>query len=416
MKVNDARAAAEAAARSSYGRLVAYLAARSHDLSAAEDALADAFRSALETWPRDGVPIKPEAWLLTAAHRKMVDARRHDRVLLAASSTLKLLADEGRNKGETPDAFPDERLKLLFVCAHPAIDRAARTPLMLQTVLGLDVARIAAAFLVAPAAMAQRLVRAKAKIRDAGIDFEVPGLRDLAPRLEAVLEAIYAAFGAGWEDVAGADPRLRNLVAEAIWLARLVVDLLPGEPEAKGLLALMLHCEARRSARRTGDGAFVPLSDQDTCLWSRPLMVDAERLLMAASVAQRIGRFQLEAAIQSAHAERARNGKVDWAAIVHLYDGLVALAPGIGAQLGRAAAIAEARGPEQGLAALGSIPSEAIATHQPYWALRAHLLSTLGRAAEARNAYERAIGLSEDQAVREFLIERCRSAAALDEK
>jgi RNA polymerase sigma-70 factor (ECF subfamily) len=287
---------------------------------------------------------------------------------------------------------------------------------MLQAVLGLDLARIAAAFLIGPAAMAQRLVRAKAKIRDAGIDFEVPGLRDLAPRLEAVLEAIYAAFGAGWEDVAGADPRLCNLAAEAIWLARLVVDLLPDEPEAKGLLALMLHCEARRSARRTGDGAFVPLSDQDTRLWSRPLMVDAERLLMAASAAQRIGRFQLEAAIQSAHAERARNGKVDWAAIVRLYDGLVALTPGIGAQLGRAAAIAEARGSEQGLAALGSIPSEAIAAHQPYWALRAHLLSNLGRAAEARNAYERAIGLSEDQAVSVFLVERCRGAAVLEKK
>jgi RNA polymerase sigma-70 factor (ECF subfamily) len=239
MKVNDARTAAETAARVSYGRLVAYLAARSHDLTAAEDALADAFHLALETWPRDGVPIKPEAWLLTAAYRKIVDAKRHDRVLLAASGTLQLL-DEGRIKDEKSDTFPDERLKLLFVCAHPAIDRAARTPLMLQTVLGLDVARIAAAFLVAPGTMAQRLVRAKAKIRDAGIAFEVPSLRDLAPRLDAVLDAIYAAFGAGWEDVAGADVRLRNLVAEAIWLARLLVELLPDEPEAMGLLSLML--------------------------------------------------------------------------------------------------------------------------------------------------------------------------------
>src|SRR5262249_34351685 len=236
--------------------------------------------------------------------------------------------------------FPDERLKLLFVCAHPAIDPMARTPLMLQTVIGLDVARIASAFLVSPGAMNQRLVRAKAKIRDTNIAFEVPEAGELPDRLEAVLDAIYAAYGAGWEDVAGTDPRRGQLVDEALWLARLVVDLLPNEPEAKGLLALLLHCEARRAARRAIDGSFVPLSQQDTRRWCRPMIAEAEKLLAAAVGAKRMGRFQLEAAIQSAHAERARSGRVDWAAVVQLYDGLTAIAPSIGALLGRAAAIA----------------------------------------------------------------------------
>ena len=399
----DARQAAEAAARASYGRLLAYLSARSHDVAAAEDALGDALRAALETWPLDGVPKAPEAWLVTAARRKLIDNSRREQVRSAARETLRLIADE-----IAPDAvvFPDERLKLLFVCAHPAIDAAVRTPLMLQTVLGLDVARIASAFLVAPAAMSQRLVRAKAKIRDANIAFEVPEADELADRLEAVLDAIYGAYGAGWEDVAGTDPRRGQLVDEALWLARLVVDLLPNEPEAKGLLALLLHCEARRAARRATDGSFVPLSEQDTRRWCRPMMVEAEKLLAAAIGAKRMGRFQLEAAIQSAHAERARSGRVDWAAIVHLYDGLTAIAPSIGALLGRAAAIAAMGATQDGFAAIEKIPAASVTTHQPYWALRGHLLQRLGRTDEARASYERAIGLTEDAAARAFLLGR----------
>jgi predicted RNA polymerase sigma factor len=399
----DARQAAEAAARASYGRLVAYLAARSRDVAAAEDALSDALRAALETWPLDGVPHNPEAWLLTAARRKLIDTMRRDQVRGSAEETLRLMAEEA---APDADAFPDERLKLLFVCAHPAIDPAASTPLMLQAALGLDAARIASAFLVAPAAMSQRLVRAKAKIRDAGIAFEVPERSELAGRLEAVLETIYAAYGAGWEDVAGADPRRGQLVAEAVWLARLVVELLPDEPEAKGLLALLLHCEARRPARRGSDGGFVPLSEQDTTRWCRVMMVEAERLLCAAAPARRIGRFQLEAAIQSGHAERARSGAVDWAAIVQLYDGLAAIAPSIGALLGRAAAIAHRDGAQSALAAVDDISPASVAAHQPYWALRGHLLQRLGRAEEAKAAYQRAIGLTEDSVVRDFLIGR----------
>jgi RNA polymerase sigma-70 factor (ECF subfamily) len=277
---------------------------------------------------------------------------------------------------------------------------------MLQTVLGLDAARIASAFLVQPAAMGQRLSRAKTKIRDAGIAFAVPELSELPPRLDAVLEAIYAAYGSGWDDVAGADPRRKGLALEAIELGRLLLRLLPCEPEAQGLLALMLHCEARRAARRSADGAYVPLSEQDVALWSEPMLAEAQQHLAAAGRAGRIGRFQLEAAIQSVHAGRAWTGRTDWEAIALLYEGLVRLAPTIGALIGRAAAIAEARGAETGWALLQGVPAEAVASYQPYWALAAHLLKRLGRAEEAAEAYSRAIGLCEDSAMREFLAQQ----------
>src|SRR5688572_17203801 len=218
--MDEVRRAIEDAARSSYGRLIAYLSARTRDVAAAEDALADAFLAALDTWPRDGLPEKPEAWLLTAARRRLIDRARHDRRVRTTSASGLDLVAETSDAAASGDEFPDERLKLLFVCAHPAIDPAVHTPLMLQTVLGLDAARIARAFLVSPTAMGQRLVRAKAKIRDARIAFEVPGEGELAPRLSAVLEAIYAAYASGWEDAAGADPRMRGLADEAIWLAR----------------------------------------------------------------------------------------------------------------------------------------------------------------------------------------------------
>jgi predicted RNA polymerase sigma factor len=395
--------AAELAARASYGRLLAYLAAQSRDVAAAEDALGQAFVAALETWPRAGVPDKPEAWLLAVARRRLIDGARHAKVEDVAAAALRIVVDRAEQEASSKALFPDERLKLLFVCAHPAIDEAARTPLMLQTVLGLDAARIASAFLVAPATMGQRLVRVKAKIRDAGIRFEIPEPRELPSRLEAVLDAIYAAYGSGWEDVAGADPRRQGLAEEAIWLGRLVTRLLPDEPEGQGLLALMLHCEARRGARRDADGRYVPLTRQDVTLWSRPLMEEAEELLAAASEARKPGRFQLEAAIQSVHAQRAVTGRTDWEAIALLYEGLVRLAPTIGARVGAAAALAEAKGDDAGLAALGAIPPDAVTAYQPYWALSAHLLKRLGRPAEAREAYARAVGMSEDPAVRNFL-------------
>ncbi|MDQ2972303.1 MAG: RNA polymerase subunit sigma-70, partial [Pseudomonadota bacterium] len=296
------------------------------------------------------------------------------------------------------------------VCAHPAIDAAVRTPLMLQTVLGLDAARIASAFLVKPSAMGQRLSRAKTKIRDAGIAFETPRTNELPARLDAVLQAIYAAYGSGWDDPDGADPRGKGLANEALELGRLLLRLQPDEPEAKGLLALMLYCESRRDTRRSNTGGYVPLSRQDTARWSMPMTEEANRLLRDAERAGRIGRFQLEAAIQSVHALRAHSGHTDWESIALLYEGLVGLAPTIGALVSRAAAMAEARDAASGLTLLQAMPAETVARYQPYWALTAHLFKRLHRDDEAAAAYERAIGLCEDPAMRTFLMRQARMA------
>jgi RNA polymerase sigma-70 factor (ECF subfamily) len=395
----------ERVARESYGRLVAYLSSHTRDVASAEDALSNALIKALTTWPRDGVPQNPEAWLLTTARHSLIDHVRHQQVAEAIEPTLVLLREEPKELPMSPE-FPDERLKLLFVCTHPAIDPAMHTPLMLQTVLGLDAVRLAHAFLVSPTTMGQRLVRAKTKIRDAGIQFEVPQERELPQRLDAVLEAIYAAFGLGWDDMAGVDQRGRDLAEEAIWLARVLLQLMPREAEVRGLLALMLHCEARRAARRGPDGRFVPLSEQDTQRWSLPLIEEAERHLAEAASRGRAGRFQLEAAIQSVHAERARSGRTEWVAITMFYEQLIRISPTLGTRTGYAAAVGEAVGPEAGLAVLDGIGLDPASSYQPYWAVRAHLLQRLGKKSEAANAFDRAIGLAEDPAVRQFLLQR----------
>jgi RNA polymerase sigma-70 factor (ECF subfamily) len=374
-------------------------------VGSAEDALSNALVAALETWPQDGVPQNPEAWLLTAARRSFIDLVRHRQVAEASEPTLALLRGESKEMPLSPE-FPDERLKLLFVCAHPAIDPAMHTPLMLQTVLGLDAARIAHAFLISPTTMGQRLVRAKTKIRDGGIRFEIPQERELPQRLDAVLEAIYAAFGIGWDDMAGVDQCGRDLAEEAIWLARVLLQLMPREAEVHGLLALMLHCEARRAARRAPDGRYVPLSEQDCQKWSRPLMEEAERHLGEASSRGRMGRFQLEAAIQSVHAERARSGKTQWNAVMMFYEQLIRISPTLGTRTGYAAAVAEAKGAEAALAALDTIAPDDVSAYQPYWAVRAHVLQQLGKRPEAVDAFDRAIGLTEDPAVRQFLLQR----------
>ena len=395
----------EHVARESYGRLVAYLSVHTHDLASAEDALSNALVSALNHWPQDGVPKSPEAWLLVAARYSLIDAIRHQKVVLENEPTLKFLTEESTETTLSMQ-FPDERLKLLFVCAHAAIDSAMHTPLMLQAVLGLDSARIAQAFLIAPKTMGQRLFRAKAKIRSGGIPFEIPQERDLPERLDAVLEAIYAAFGLGWDDMAGTDESGRDLAEEAMWLARVLLQLMPGEPEVQGLLALMLYCEARRPARRNAKGGYVPLSEQNPEQWLGPLTALAERHLAEAFKYGRVGRFQLEAAIQSVHAERARTGRTDWTAIVLFYKQLLRISPALGTRAGYAAALAEANGPAAGLAVLESIDPEAVSHYQPYWAVRAHLLQLLGKTREATDAYDRAIGLAEDPAVREFLLHK----------
>lgn len=395
-------------ARTSYGKLVAYLSARTRDVARAEDALSQAFLEALRRWPKSGIPESPEAWLLTVARRRLIDQDRHTITAERGGDHLLLLTEELR---ERPHEIPDERLSLMFACAHPAIDVRMRAPLILQAVLGFDAAAIAQAFLVTPATMSQRLVRAKVKIRDAGIPFRIPARDELPERIEAVLAAVYAAFSAGWTDPMGADVQRKGLADEAIWLARLIVELLPEEPEALGLLALLLHLDARRPARRDGAGRFVPLMDQDPAHWRYDIIEEADALLARASRHRCAGRYQLEAAIQSAHAIRRRAGRSDWAALETLYDRLFELTRSPVVALNRAVVIAEIKGAQAGLAALDAIAEDKrLADYQPYWAARADLLARLSRTDAANNAYLRAIGLEVDPAVRNFLEERRRRA------
>jgi RNA polymerase sigma-70 factor (ECF subfamily) len=408
--VVDVRDAAEAAARRSYGKLVAILAARTGDVAGAEDALSEAFGTALEDWPRTGVPANAEAWLLTVARRRVVDAVRRRQLDEGASQHFALL--EELAEPADANALPDRRLELLFACAHPGIDASARAPLMLQTVLGFDAGTIASAFLVAPATMSQRLVRAKTKIRQAGIGFRVPQREELAGRLDAVLSAIYAAYAEGWSDAQGADPQRRNLAEEAIFLGRLVAALLRQEAEALGLLSLMLYAHARRAARRDESGDYVPIARQDTALWDAAMIGEAEALLRAAGALGAPGRFQLEAALQSAHSVRRTGAAVPWADIVGIYDALLACTDSPVTAVNRAVAISQAEDARAGLEALDAIANDArLRDYQPYWAARADLLARSGDAAHAREAYERAIGLERDPAVRRFLQSR---AAALD--
>jgi RNA polymerase sigma-70 factor (ECF subfamily) len=402
-----ARAAAEAAARRSYGKLVAFLAARTSDVAGAEDALSEAFAAALVDWPASGIPASPEAWLMAVARRKLIDAGRRRRSHEGAAGHLQLMREEVEAAAASETQIPDDRLLLMFVCAHPAIDPGIRAPMILQTVLGFDAATIASAFLVSPATMGQRLVRAKGKIRQAGIPFRLPERADLRERLAAVLGAIYAAFSEGWSDPAGTEFRRRNLAEEGIWLGRLVASLLPEEPEALGLLALMLHAEARRGARRNPRGEYVPLADQDPQLWNTALIEEAEALLFRASRMDAVGRYQLEAAVQSAHVVRRLTGRTDWAAIERIYDALSAIIDSPVVAINRAIAIAETRGPAAGLLTLDALAGDArLAEYQPYWAARAGLLARTGARAAAEEAYERAIGLEADPAVRRFLQQR----------
>jgi predicted RNA polymerase sigma factor len=395
----------EAVARRSYGKLIAFLAARTRDVAAAEDALSEAFASALAEWPQSGTPTNPEAWLLTVARRKMIDAFRRQKSSESFSDDEKFAIKDLEVPADE-DELPDRRLGSLFACAHPAIDSAIRAPLMLQVVLGLDARRISSAFLTSPVAMGKRLVRVKTKIRQAGIPFTTPRLEEIPSRLEAVLEAIYAAFTEGWSDPGGTDILRRDLTDEAIFLARLLVELLPREPESLGLLALMLHAQARRGARRNSQGEYVPLACQDTALWDLKMIDEAESLIRGASALHRSGRFQLEASVQSAHIYRCFTGNDNWADIVQLYDLLFALAPSPVVVLNRALAVAEVSGAEAALATLEAISSDSrIAEYQPYWA-RAELLVKADKHEKAHHAYEIAIGLERDPAVRTFLRRR----------
>lgn len=408
----QARRTADAVARRSYGKLVAFLAVRTRDVAAAEDALSDAFASALSDWPANGCPANPEGWLLTVARRKVIDAMRGRRRGELLTDHLQLLAEE-LGAASTAPKIPDRRLALMFACAHPAIDAGIRAPLILQVVLGLDAASIASAFLMSPSTMGQRLVRAKSKIRQAGIPFRVPEREELGERLGAVLDAIYAAFAEGWNDPTGTDVARGDLAEEAIFLGQLVTALLPEEPEGLGLLALMLHAEARRRARRTSSGEYVPLAQQDPGRWDTPMIAQAEALLHRASTFGSIGRYQLEAALQSAHVHRRRSGQADWPAVVELYDALLALSGSPVVAVNRALAIAELRGAAAALETIEAVAADPRLTqYQPYWAARAELLARTNAVPEARHAYDVAIGLERDPAVRRFLQHR---QSALDD-
>lgn len=399
--------AAEAAARASYGRLLAFLAARFRDVESAEDALAEAFRSALRSWPRSGVPSSPEAWLLTAAKRNLQMAARHDKVRRAFAEAEQHVSEVDEEHGSRE--LPDERLELLFACAHPAIDESMHMPLMLQTVLGLEAKQIAAAVLVSPAAMAQRLVRTKAKLREEAVPFIIPSGDELEPRLFAVLEAIYAAYGLSWDGTSVVGEAASELREEALYLARLVSSLLPHEPEPMGLVALILFCEARANPREPVPARFVPLHERDATLWDRSQIAAAEELLWRASAHRRPGPLQLEAAIQSAHTQRAFTGTVPWAAIAQLYEALVACAPSIGAHVGRAVSVGESLGAPPGLHLLDLLErseSKRLASHQPFWVARAELAFRAGDVTAAATWMERAVGLSERKDVREYLLGR----------
>jgi RNA polymerase sigma-70 factor (ECF subfamily) len=413
-KDNEAHRAAERVARDSYGRLVAFLTARTRDVAGAEDALAEAFAAALRLWPLAGVPDNPDAWLLTAARRRQVDAIRRRQTRMAGEEHLQLMADEiEAAAAANADSLPDRRLGLMFACAHPAIERGMRAPLILQTILGLTAIDIAAAFLIPPATMSQRLVRAKTRILDTGIPFRIPEREELPERLGAVLEAIYAAYSKGWGEMEDDSPP--PLADEAIWLGRLIVSLMPDEPEAKGMLALMLYAEARRPARRALDGAYVPLEAQDIGLWNDGQIEMAEQLLRQANAGGPSGRYQIEAAIQSAHVARRIFGIANWSAVVALYDHLLTLTGSPVVALNRAVALAEIEGPAKALDAIAPLAADKrMASYQPFWAAQGALLMRAGRRAEARQALTVAIGLSTDDAVRRHLMRKLDGLGALD--
>lgn len=386
----DARAAAAHAARTAYGKLIATLAKRTGDIAAAEDALGHAFAKALNTWPETGVPEAPEAWLTTVARRAILDDRKRAATAAAGEPTLALLAEE-----RAEFCGGDPRLGLILAASHPAIAPAVHAPLILQTVFGVTAEQMAPAFLVSPAAIGQRLARAKAKIKAARVPFtaEPP---DLTDRMKRALDAIYALHTIA---LATADGVAKERADDALDLALLMTTLAPREPEALGLAALLSFSAARARERRNGEGAYVPLSKQDARGWDATRIEAGEALLSRAAELGEPGPYQIEAAIQSVHCHRSRTGRTDWRAIATFYDVLVTMVSSVGAGVARAAAHGQAFGSEAGLAILTALPEVQAHRYQPYWAVRAHL-SPRG---EKQAAYDNAIALTEDAAVRAHL-------------
>lgn len=404
---DEGRAAAVVAARDSYGRLLALLSASTSDLAAAEDALADAFERALRTWPDQGVPGTPDGWLLTVARNRLRD--RWKSAEWQRTGPLDAERDAPAHLDDLDlDALGDRRLELMLVCAHPAIERAVHTPLMLNTVLGFTAEQVGGAFSIPPSTMATRLVRAKRRIKAARIPFRVPDRGDLPARMTAVLEAVYGAYVIDW---ATTGPQARQVPAEALHLAEVLTTLVPDDPEAHGLAALVQLSSARLPARLDGHGRFVPLAEQEPARWDDRLIHRAHEHLRAAHARGQVGRFQLEAAVQAVHCARRQTGTTDWPALLELHRALHTVAPSLGGAVAYAVATAEVQGPAAGLARLHellSVGGDGARRFQPARAARAHLLERLGRHAEAAAAYAGAIDLTHDPAERDYLRQRRR--------
>ncbi|MBO2464700.1 RNA polymerase sigma factor [Actinomadura violacea] len=393
MSGEGAAGSVEAVFREDRGRLLALLAARFGDLDLAEEVVSDAMETALERWPVDGVPDRPPAWLLTVARRKALDRIRRDRVQAARLAALRVEADRAAEPGF--DDIPDERLRLFFTCCHPALPVEARTALMLRFLAGLTTPEVARAFLVPTATMAQRIVRAKRKIRDARIPFRVPGPEELPGRLPGVLRAVYLVFTEGYAASSGDGLMRPGLADEAVRLARILDGLLPGEREVKGLLALLVLTDARRAARVDAAGNQVLLEDQDRTLWDAGLIAEGRRLVVAALTGPGAGPYAVQAAIAALHDEAVSFDDTDWPQIVALYDVLLRIEPSPLVALNRAVAVAMRDGPKAGLVLLDDLSGAAeLRRYHLFHAARADLLSRLGRRAEAADAYRAALALT----------------------